>query len=200
MKPVLALLMALSFSPVWAAKSKFVTEPTSWYSTVRETVAAPSSPMDFNEKRKMGVGTVMSGATGLLGMHIHFYPGPDFAIGLGYGGSRDLKAFNAYFRHLLTNTSPSLYWTLGYARWSNHGDGPLTKTTPSYLHERFLSPREKQTGTFVEHIAYPGIGTQFYNMSGEMQGMSFYAEGLLMTDIEDLKVNPALGLGAFYYF
>jgi hypothetical protein len=160
-----------------------------------------SSPMELQNSRRMGVGTVLSGATGLLGAHMHFNLGHDFNIGAGYGGSTDMKAFTVYFRHLLTNSTLSFYWTAGYARWWSSGSKELKSTTPDYLSERFLSGSEKVSGKFTEHIVYPGLGLQFYNLGGgEYEGLSFFAEGLLMSDIEDLRVNPALGLGAMLYF
>lgn len=164
------------------------------------SAATISTPMDFQAQKRMGIGTVLSGATGLMGAHIHLNVGQDFSLGLGYGGSQDMKAFTGYFRHLLTNAMFSFYWTLGYARWWSDGGGPIKRTTPDYLYERFLSASEIESGKFVEHIIYPGIGLQFYNFGGEFDGLSLYAEGLLMSDIEDLRINPALGLGAFYYF
>lgn len=196
-----AIGVAIAGASAFGAAKTTLVEPSSWYSSVRQELKPTyADPHAFNDDRKVGVGVVMSGATGLLGLHMHFSPGLDFSFGLGYGGASDLKAMNFYFRHLLTNTQLALYWTAGYARWWNSGGEPLARTTPPYLYERFLSPQEKATGRFTEHILYPGIGAQFYKMSGEWQGLSLYAEGLVMTDMDDLRVHPALGVGTFYYF
>jgi hypothetical protein len=196
---VIFILIVSAVTFPFFAKASIFNEPTALYSSSRTKFEA-TNPMEFHEKRKMGVGTVFSGATGLLGAHMQFFLGTDFALGVGYGGADNLKALNVYFRELLTNNTFSFYWTAGYARWWNNGGKALSSSRPDYLYERFLSPSEKASGTFVEHIIYPGIGGQFYNLSGDFAGTSFYAEGLLITDVGALRVNPALGLGAFYYF
>jgi hypothetical protein len=197
MKRLLYILVGLSFAPV--AQAAVLKEPLAIYSSTRAEPMA-SDVLKFNEQNKMAAGAVFSGATGLVGAHLQFFPGPDFAFGIGYGGGESLKAFNFYYREMITYDAFSFYWTLGYARWWNTGDGPITSSTPDYLAKRFLSPSEKASGTFVEHIIYPGIGAEFYNFTGDLAGTSIYLEALLMTDLDGLRINPGFGLGTIYHF
>lgn len=172
-----------------------------WGSKSSASMRSFDSAGDLKKSKKMGLQTTLAGATGLLGLNLNLNFTKNFEFSLGVGVSRGFRSFNTHIKTPMGGKSFSPYFVGGYSRWSSSGseDG-VQSTSPSVLAKKFLSGHERRTGEFAENIIYPGLGLQYVQLEGELQGMGLFAEILMLVDIEDFLTGPTAGVGAIYYF
>lgn len=201
---VLALLMEAALFSNFAFASQFdgaVEVDETWGSRIHADLKSDQSDFHLKKTKKLGLQTTFAGATGLFGLNLDINFAEDFAISLGYGFSRGFDAINVHFKRALGGTGFIPYFVAGYSRWFSKGEpGEIQNTAPSILSGKFLSRRERETGIFSENIIYPGLGIQYINADGEWQGLGFFAEVLLLLDIDDFQAGPTAGIGSIYYF
>jgi hypothetical protein len=155
----------------------------------------------FKHRKKMGISATLAGATGLVGTNLDLNIFEDFAISIGGGVSRGFGCYNAHVKQTLgggENFQP--YFAMGYSRWFSNGGGPIDQTSPSFVANKFLSDNAKATGKFAENIIYPALGLQYVNINGDLRGLGFFGEALVLMDLNNLAVAPTLGIGSILYF
>lgn len=191
-------IFCVNFSMQAKAKSKI---DETWGSHLRSETRAFTDIESLKRSKKMGIQTTLSGATGLLGVNLNLNFTSDIEFSLGVGVSRGFRSFNAHIKRSLGGNSFSPYFVGGYSRWYSGVSGDeLEHSSPAVLANKFLTARERQTGKFAENIIYPGLGLQYLQLSGELQGVGLFAELLMLVDLDDFITGPTAGLGANYYF
>lgn len=157
---------------------------------------------DLKAKRRVGIGSFTSGATGLFGLMLELNFTAESSAITAFGGGPGYSAFNFQWKTLWGGKSFAPYTGIGYARWYNSGSskGPVGKTTPSYLASKFLSENEKSSGEFAVNLITPNLGVQYTQLSGAYTGTALFAELTFLTEIESFSVVPTGALGAIYYF
>jgi len=156
---------------------------------------------DLKAKKKVGVSSTVAGAFGLFGVGIDLNFTRDVAFSIGAGLSQNFSAFNMNMKFALSDGSFQPYFVGGISRWSANGsNGEITHSTPGFLESKFLSDSERRSGKFAKNIIYPGLGLQYLNTSGDLEGLGYFAEVLMMMEISSLAVAPTGGVGAIYYF
>ncbi len=166
----------------------------------RQRLETYSGGQSFKSVKKVGIQTTLGGATGLFGINLDLNFTKDFAFSMGVGTSRGFQSFNAHIKKSLGSGSLAPYFVAGYSRWYAKGDGSIEHSSPPLLANKFLTGREKATGTFAKDIIYPGFGLQYVNTSGDWQGLGFFAEAMMLVNINDLLAGGSGGLGSIYYF
>jgi hypothetical protein len=158
--------------------------------------------LDLRAKRRVGVGAMTAGSTGLLGALVELNFTPENSVITAFGGGTGFNSFNFQWKHVFGGQTFSPYAGVGYARWySASGSGEnLEKTTPSLLAGKFLSEEEKRTGRFAVDLITPTLGIQYNQLFGPYVGTAVFAEITFLTDVSDLSPVPTGGLGALYYF
>lgn len=158
------------------------------------------SALDLHRERKMGIGFMAAGATGVAGINMQMNFALDTGFEIGYGTGRDFNAFHFSIKQLLGTGFFAPYYGLGYARWSGRGQPIGSRSNPGILSEKFLSGEERQSGEFAENLIYPSLGFQVYKMSGDWAGSSIFAELVYLVDLDDFSGGPTGGLGYTYFF
>ena len=197
------LLVLLAFCSSHSFVQAQILVDESWEPPKSQTFSRASENLssDLKAIKKVGVGSTLAGATGLLGVNIHVNFSKDFTFVIGAGQSRGFQAFNMHFKSIFGGRSFQPYFSGGYSRWFASQDGErVDRTSPPLVKKKFLSSKEINSGNFSEHIIYPGLGVEFINLDGDWRGLSFFAEALLLIDIDDLQTGATAGLGTVYYF
>ncbi len=179
-------------------------QPLSQRSSLREKYVDQQfeSSLDMRAKRRVGIGAMTAGNTGLLGALIELNFAPENSVITAFGGGPGFSAFNFQWKHVFGGDNFSPYAGLGYARWySASGNGnSLDKSTPSLLSGKFLSENQKRSGHFAVDLLTPTLGIQYNQLFGDYVGTAVFAEVTLLTSVSDLSSAPNGGIGAIYYF
>jgi hypothetical protein len=169
--------------------------------SVRSELSQFSSVESLRGLKRMGLSATVAGATGLIGTNMHLNFTRDFTFSLGIGMSHGFQSFNMHIKQSLGGETVMPYFVAGYSRWYTNGpEGTVDRTSPPMMGKKFLSARERQTGEFAENIIYPGLGLEYVTLSGDWQGMGFFAEALFLLDIDDFVAGGTAGVGTIYYF
>ena len=174
---------------------------------VHSHTISSSLPQNFQDawalrsERRVGVGSVVGGPTGLLGVATDLNFTPETSVGISFGGGSGFQAFSLQVKRTFDGTYLVPYLAAGYARWySSHQSGPLRGSTPGFLHDRFLSADERTSGDFGENIVYPTAGLQYLQLSGPYTGTSVFVEVSALLDLNRFVMEPTTSVGAMYYF
>ncbi len=161
-----------------------------------------ASALELRTKRRMGIGAVTAGSTGLLGALVELNFEAENSVITAFGGGTGFNSFNFQWKHVFGGEAFSPYAGVGYARWySAVGSGKtLDKTNPSMLSGQFLSDEEKRTGQFAVDLITPTLGIQYNQLFGPYVGTAVFAEVVLLTQLSNLTPVPTGGVGALYYF
>lgn len=153
----------------------------------------------LRELRRAGVGFVAAGELGLLGAKVELNLTPLWSVSGAFGGSRDFSAFSFQAVRYMNGTNFLPYMGAGIARW--HGNpGNKSSTTPSVLADTLWNSSDKQKGRVRELLLTPKLGLQYLTTSGPYAGYGFFAEVVVLVDIQDLVMAPTGSLGLSYYF
>ena len=179
-------------------------QPLSQRSSLREKYVDQQfdSALDMRAKRRVGVGAMAEGNTGLLGALIELNFAPENSVITAFGGGPGFNSFNFQWKHVFGGESFSPYAGVGYARWySASGNGnSLDKSTPALLSGKFLSENQKRSGHFAIDLLTPTLGIQYNQLFGDYVGTAVFAEITFLTSLSDLSPAPNGGIGALYYF
>ncbi|MCB0351335.1 MAG: hypothetical protein KDD38_09145 [Bdellovibrionales bacterium] len=172
-----------------------------WGSSSRQSLNSFSGSEALKAVKKIGIQTTLAGATGLAGLNLDINFTQDFAFSMGVGISRGFQAFNAHIKRSLGSGNVAPYFVGGYSRWYSVGaEERVERTSPPLLANKFLTAKERATGIFAKDIIYPGLGLQYLITDGEMQGLGFFAEVMMLVDVNDLLAGGTGGIGSIYYF
>lgn len=157
---------------------------------------------DLRTRRRVGIGAMTSGATGLLGALVELNLNPSNSAILGFGGGPGYSAFNLQWKYVFGGRHFSPYAGIGYANWYNAASEgrPVGRTNPALLESRFLSEQEKRTGEFAINLLTPTMGLQYNFLVGDYKGLGIFGELVFLTEVSDLSPAASGALGAVYYF
>jgi hypothetical protein len=160
------------------------------------------STWDLRSKRRVGVGALTSGATGLLGALLELNLNPSNSAIIGFGGGPGYNAFNFQWKYVFAGQHFSPYLGIGYARWYNAASegNRIGRTNPAVLESKFLSEKQRQTGEFEVDLLTPTLGLQYNFLVGDYKGLGVFGEIVLLTQVSNLSPAPVGAFGAVYYF
>lgn len=160
-----------------------------------------ASTLALRETRKIGVGAAVGGDTGMFGLKFEFNfedaDGATAAVGWGPG----YRSFALNWKHTwnqFLDTDFSPYIAAGYSHWFSTGNGQYEN---SDILKQTLTEKQRSDRNFGLDFISGFAGLQYYVLSGEGAGLSFYAELGLMNQIIPAR-NTVLtgGVGSTFYF
>ncbi len=172
-------------------------------STTTTSASEATSFLDayaLRKARQLAVGPTIGGPQGLIGLQAEFNVEPEWSVMAGFGGGDGFRSLTVQARRVFYGTYVAPYVGAGYSRWYSSGLGPVTETTPAFLHDSFLSNRGRETGDFAENIAFSSAGFQYLQLHGPLVGLSIYAEVSALLDLNRLVMLPTGAVGTLYYF
>lgn len=149
--------------------------------------------------KKFGIGTQVGGVAGVFGVNGEFNLDLANAVVMGFGLGPGYQTYNARWKYSFEGRYLSPYTTAGYAKWFN-STGNKSATKDSAVLNRVLTQSEKETGRFGTDFIVAGGGLEYNQLEGEMSGITFYGEIILMHEIKRATMVPTGGLGITYLF
>lgn len=166
---------------------------------LREERLAMTYPtnLKMREERKVGIGMAVGGPLGVAGAFLEFnFEDADGAVA-GFGTGPGYNSVALAWKHTFEGDYLAPYTTVGYSRWYNstgHFDGG------SSILNRVLTESEKKSGQFGADFITGSIGLQYNQLSGEVAGLSVYAELVALAEVKRSQFIPSGTVGALYYF
>lgn len=172
----------------FSRKQKFDTDGTELY----------SSNHDLRAHKKIGIGTSVGGLSGMLGLNGELNLDPENALVLGLGTGPSYGNFNILWKNSMESHYLAPYTKLGYSKWfSSSGGG--TAADSSVL-RRIFTDRELRSGKFAADFLVGAIGAEYSQLEGEMAGVNFYGELVMMAEIRTAKLIPTGAVGITYFY
>ncbi len=194
----LALKLTFLFLFISSARAEIEIDE---YGSARYVTRAPVEVEDGSDFRRVGLGLMAGGVSGIFGANLEINFTRLTALAGGVGISTDYQSLFLGAKHRLHGERFRLYASGGYAKWySVGGGGDVGETTPAFVGKRFLSESERRSGIFSENLIYSGLGIQFLKSSGAWAGAAVYAEIVALADLDDLVLEPNAALGYMFYF
>jgi len=170
-------------------------------SVQRVTSKIAHNSSEFRALRKVGIGLSAAGAQGVVGSTIELNFTSEVSLATHFGLGDSYQSFGLSLKRIIAGRSFAPYISGGFARWYTVREGgPINNSTPGFLADRFLTEKQKAEGKFSRTMIYPALGIQYLQLDGSWAGMSFFAEVLMLLDIDDFHSAATGGMGMMYYF
>lgn len=160
------------------------------------------STYSFRTSRRVGVDFSTASNLGMLGIGIELNFATEDAFRLGFGGGPGYKSAGFGWKHAFDGRYFAPYTTVQFSRWYSpvNGSKAVGETNPTYLGTQFLTDEQKRTGEYALHFLSAGFGMQYSQLDGPYQGMSLFAEIILLGNLERSTAVPTGSLGVGYFF
>jgi len=149
--------------------------------------------------KKFGVGAQVGGVAGTFGVNgeLNLENLNTLIVGIGMGQS--YNTFNVRWKKSLESQYLSPFATAGYSKWYNSGDSSKTYNESEIL-KRVLTEDEKREGRFGADFLVGSLGLEYNQLEGEMSGVTFYGELVLLMEAKRASVVPTGSVGISYLF
>ena len=174
---------------VFVKKQKFDTDGTELY----------SSNLDLKRHKKFGFGTSVGGVAGMFGLNAEINLEPENALVLGLGTGPNYGTFNVLWKNNVEANYFSPYFKVGYSKWFSAGGGSGSASESAVLRQIF-SERDLKNGKFGADFLVGALGAEYNQLEGELSGVNFYGELVLMTEIKTAKIVPTGAVGITYFY
>ncbi len=168
-----------------------------WLQSVKNTEF--SSSYDFRAQRRAGIGFLAAGQTGLAGINLELSFTPEQAVVAGFGGGKGFQSFAFQWKRVFNARSFAPYFSVGYAHWFNSAARQKKEASDGILN-RYLTDDERASGIFAKDFFAPAAGIQYYQLTGPYVGTSFFAEVMMLADMDRWIAAPTGAIGVNYYF
>jgi hypothetical protein len=159
------------------------------------------SGLELRKIKRLGTGVVVGGTTGLVGLNVELNFTPTSSVVTGVGLGSEFQTFSFAWKEVLAGQWFLPYMSGGYSRWYNTSKrGSIGKTSPGFLADRFLSPKQKASGEFAKDLLSVGFGLQYVQLTGQWIGTSLFLEATLLMDVIDMVSVPVGTMGFLIYF
>lgn len=157
------------------------------------------SNLEMKAYKKFGIGITLGGMTGLLGLNAEINLDPTEALNIGMGMGLSYRSFNLDWKHNFLGNYLSPYTKVGYAKWFNTA-GNSSSTGDSDILRRVLSENEIKNNRFGVDFIGASAGLEYNQLEGELSGVNFFGEILLMAEVEKFTIIPSGAVGLIYYY
>lgn len=158
-----------------------------------------SSNLDLKRHKKFGFGVSVGGSNGVLGINSELNLDPENALVIGLGAGPSYSSFNFLYKRNLEARYLSPYGKLGYTKWlSSSGNTLLAKD--SDVLRRIFSEKDLKSGKFEADFLVTSAGAEYNQLEGELAGVNFYAEMVLMTELNRATIIPSGAVGITYFY
>ncbi|WP_413582962.1 hypothetical protein [Bdellovibrio sp. HCB288] len=158
-----------------------------------------SSTLSMRQSRKVGLGMSVGGQLGLVGITGEFNFEDENSVVAGFGTGPGYNSIQFSWKHAFEGDYIAPYYTAGYSRWYN-SMGNSTSWKESGILDRVLTDDEKRSGQFGTDFLNGSFGLQYNQLSGDLAGVSVFAEVVAMYEVKRSQLLPSGTVGALYYF
>jgi len=148
-----------------------------------EGVEVYSTNLEMKAHKKIGVGFATGGMTGAFGINAEFNLEPQNALYFGMGRGEVYNSFNVGWKYNFESEYLSLYTKVGYGRWFNTTSTGSAANSNDIL-KRVLTESEVRENNFATDFLAGGMGIEYNQLEGDLAGVNFFGELLLMTEIK----------------
>ena len=163
----------------------------------QEGVELYSTNSEMKIFKKLGLGFMMGGSTGLVGLNAEVNLDSTEAVFIGLGAGPSYGTFSFGWKHNFEGQYLSPYTKLGYSKWFNSSG---SNATESDILKSIFTYEELKSGRFNADFAVGGIGLEYNQLEGELSGVNLFAEVLLLDEISKSTFIPTGGVGIIYYY
>lgn len=158
-----------------------------------------ASNLDLKRHKKFGLGVSVGGSNGVIGINSELNLDPENALVVGLGAGPSYSSFNILYKRNLEARYLSPYGKLGYTKWlSSSGNSLLAKD--SDVLRRIFSEKDLKSGKFEADFLVSSAGVEYNQLEGELAGVNFYAEVVLMTELNRATLIPSGAVGITYFY
>lgn len=163
----------------------------------RDGVELYQTNLDMKQYKKLGVGLMAGGATGVLSLNgeINLEPSEAAIIGIGIGPG--YGAFNLGWKHNFEAYYLSPYTKVGYSKWYSSSKGDATD---SAVLKRVYNENELRGGRFDVDFVAGSMGIEYNQLEGDLSGVNLFGEIVVMADFRKFTMIPTGAIGINYYY
>lgn len=164
-----------------------------------EGVELYDSNYEMKNYKKIGLGVSSGGMTGLLGFNLEVNVNPENAIGFGIGTGKAYNSFHLAWKRNFESNYLSPYTKVGYSNWFNSNSSSSDASSSDIL-RRVLSENQIKENKFSTNFLAAGAGLEYNQLEGELSGVNFYGELLMMGELNSSIYLPTAGVGLTYFY
>ena len=157
-----------------------------------------SSNLKLRDERKIGLGSQIGGGLGVAGLDLEINVDSENSVIAGVGSGTGYGTFQVLWRHSFEGQYLTPYTTAGWSRWYNSSSTSEYKN--SLILDRVLNDSDRASGRFGVDFLTVSAGMQYHQLSGDLMGLSFFADFTLLSAISNPSIVPTGTLGSIYYF
>ena len=163
----------------------------------REGIELYQTNLDMKQYKKLGVGLMAGGATGVLSLNgeINLESSEAAIIGIGIGPG--YGAFNLGWKHNFEAYYLSPYTKVGYSKWYSSSKGDATD---SAVLKRIYNESELRGGRFDVDFVAGSMGIEYNQLEGDLSGVNLFGEIVVMADFRKFTMIPTGAIGINYYY
>ncbi len=165
----------------------------------KEGVELYSSNLDLKRHKKFGFGASIGGANGALGLNAELNLDPENALVIGLGTGPSYGSFSLLFKRNFESKYLSPYCKLGYSKWFNSSNNSVAAKESDVL-RRIFSEKDLKAGKFDADFIISSVGAEYNQLEGELSGVNFYGEIVLMTEVKSMAIIPSGAVGITYFY
>lgn len=155
--------------------------------------------LDLKHHKKFGFGTSLSGASGLVGLHTELNLDPQNALVIALGSGPSYGTFNLNWKYNFQGNYLSSYTKVGYSKWFS-ASGTSGSAQQSDVLSRIFSAKDLKAGRFDADFLVSSIGVEYNQLEGELSGVNFYGEFVLLTEMKTASLIPTGAVGMTYFY
>lgn len=164
-----------------------------------EGVELYDSNLDMKRHKRFGLGVSLGGASGVLGLNTEFNLDPENALAIGLGTGPGYGSINLAWKNNYEARYLSPFTKLGYSKWFS-ASGVSGGVSDSDVLKRVYSEQDLKSGRFDADFFIAGVGAEYNQLEGEMAGVNFYGEVLMMTELKTATFIPTGAVGMIYFY
>lgn len=172
---------------VFTKKQKFDNEGIELY----------SSNTELKNYKKLGLGLMLGSSTGLLAVNAEANLDPYEALVVGLGAGSGYGTFLVGWKHNFEAQYLSPYTKVGYSRWFSASGKDASQ---SNVLKNVFSEEDLKSGNFGGDFLVGGMGLEYNQLEGDLAGVNFFGEVMLMGEISKTTFIPTGGVGIIYYY
>lgn len=198
-----SLLLVLTFLTTTATFAQIEPTNQSVFSKSQkfdnEGVELYDSNYELKTYKKIGLGVSTGGLTGGFGFNLEVNLQPEDALAFGIGSGKAYNSFHIAWKHNYEAAYLSPYTKVGYSNWFN-SNGSSGDASSSDILKRVLSENQIKENKFSANFLAAGMGLEYNQLEGELAGVNFYGELMVLGELNSSVYLPTAGLGLTYFY
>ena len=203
MKSLLIVLAFLTTTVSFAQSSETAAANQSVFSKSQkfdnEGVELYGTNHEMKNYKKIGLGVSTGGMTGGFGFNLEVNIQPEDALAVGIGMGKAYNTFHIAWKHNYEGAYLSPYTKAGYSNWFNTNSSNGDASSSDIL-RRVLSESQIKENKFSANFLAGGMGLEYNQLEGELSGVNFYGELMVLGELNSSVYLPTAGVGLTYFY